>query len=254
MLYEAIQTDLDDLAETGRIRGAEALTAATGHHFNSGRPPHYFTGNLAAPLVLVHLNAKQDDEPEDRWNGPVPTLESYLDDYAHFGARQYGPNSPRIHKSRFDKNQIRFLQPFGAIPFIPDDAADAHYRNLELSVDAKAQLELVPYGSASFNLRGHRTSAVAPHFDRLLDVVTSVERTHVMFCGVVFDTLLARYVVNRHEFRLDKLDGSRTANKYRFANVEIPHDGQIVRAGIASHYAIQGIPTDEYASQCANRY
>jgi hypothetical protein len=51
-----------------------------------------------------------------------------------------------------------------------------------------------------------------------------------------------------------KRDGSQTTGRYRFANVEIPRAGGTIRAGIASSFAIPGIPMDAYAAECAARY
>jgi hypothetical protein len=46
------------------LSAAHRLTTATGQHFNADRLPQYFTGDLDAPVVLVHLNHKQANAPE----------------------------------------------------------------------------------------------------------------------------------------------------------------------------------------------
>jgi hypothetical protein len=223
-LTAAIDADLQDLAVHGYMRSAVDLSTATGQHFNSASLPHYFTGDLSAGIVLVHLNPKQLElPPEARWEGPTPSLEQYIDDFSHFGRRMYGPSSPRSHRSPFDHKQVRFLRPFGVIEFVPDDSPGAKYRNLELMCDAKLQLEIVPYGSRTFRVYGRSVVALQGHFDRLLDVIATEERSYVVFCGTVFDRLLSSYVVRRHEFRLSKGDGSTTKNRYNFANVVLPH-------------------------------
>lgn len=254
-LLAAISADLRDLAVLGYMRGAVDLSAATGQHFNSASLPHYFTGDLSAGIVLVHLNPRQlDFSPEARWEDPTPSLEQYIDEFSHFGRRMYGPSSPRSHKSPFDHKQVRFLRPFGVVDFVPDDAPDSKYRNLELMCDAKLQLEIVPYGSRTFRVYGKSVNALAGHSARLLNVIAAQERSYVVFCGTVFDRLLSPYVARRHEFRLPKGDGSLTKDRYNFANVVLPHPNGDLRAGVASSFAQQGIPMAAYAAECAARY
>lgn len=253
-LYNAIETDLADLREHGRMSAADQLAASTGHHFNSAAVPHYFTGDVAARFVLVHLNPKQADDFTERYVGEVPTLASYLDAHAHFGRDAYGPKSPRKHRSRFDHKQIRFVEAFGSIEFVPDNAPDATFINLERVVDQKLQLEAVPYGSDNFTVARRQAPALAPHFARLLDVIVSVPRDYIIFCGSVFIPLLAHGVTKEHTFRLQKVDGTMTRNEASFFNLQIEHGGRTITAGIASTYAQQGIPMRSYAAECAARY
>ena len=115
-LISDMAADLQELLTTGTISGARRLTAATGQHFNADRLPLFFTGDLDAQVVLVHLNPKQPNTPVQPPTGQIPvrTLEEYFDSSRHFGARMYGPSSPRTHRSVFDHKQIRFLQPLVA--------------------------------------------------------------------------------------------------------------------------------------------
>lgn len=253
-LYEAIAKDLEDLRTTGRVRAADALSAATGQHFNAAVVPHYFTGDVDARFVLVHLNAKQVDNFDPAYTGPVPTLDAYVDAHAHFGRDNYGPTSPRTHRSPFDYKQIRFLQAFGSIDFVPDDAPDARFVNLERVSDKKLQLEAVPYGSTNFAVPRRRASALAPHFARLLDVIAAAHRDYVIFCGSVFLPLLADSITAKHTFRLKKVDGSTSRGEASFYNLAIRHSGRTITAGIAATYAQQGIPMRSYAEECAARY
>ena len=80
------------------------------------------------------------------------------------------------------------------------------------------------------------------------------ERSIVMFCGVVLGELLQPFVRQEHRFRLPKADGAQTRNEARFANLEIEHEGRIVRAGLAYSYAQQGLPLGAYGAECAARY
>lgn len=87
----------------------------------------YFTGDLDARLVLVHLNPKQTDDPAPRFQGPPPvnTFEEYFDIFRNWGARFYGVGTDREFMSRFDRKQIRFLRPFGAIDFDASDSGES---------------------------------------------------------------------------------------------------------------------------------
>jgi len=106
-------------------------------------------------LVLVHLNPKQRDNLAPVYQGPLwlPTFDAYIDYHQHFGKHHYGSQSQRTHKSPFDHKQIRFLRPFGVINFVEQKAKEDTYTNLERVIDDKLQLELIPYGSATFNTR-----------------------------------------------------------------------------------------------------
>ncbi|MEH0825759.1 MULTISPECIES: hypothetical protein [unclassified Micromonospora] len=257
VLRRDVKTDLADLAERGRVRRADQLSAATGQRFHATAVPQYFTGDLDARLVLVHLNPKQDlaHVAPSAYSGPVPCAEEYLDQCIHFGRDKYGPNSGRTHKSPFDYRQIRYLRPFNVIDFVGDDVSDARWINLERVVDRKLQLELIPYQSVQFSTHGMTPAVLNEHFDRLLDTITAVPRAYVIFCGSVFSGVLQPGWVRReHRFRLAKNDGRLTATMYRFANLVITHGGQEVIAGWAPSYPQQGIPMDAYGSECAARY
>jgi hypothetical protein len=251
-----IECDLADLRDRGRIRAADHLCQVTGQLFHATVLPQYFTGDLTAPFVLVHLNPKQDRAASvaDSYEGPVPSAKAHLDRLRHFGRLHYGPDSGRKWKSPFDHKQIRFLRPFRVIDFLPDDAPDARWINLERSIDQKLQLELIPYQSPEFSTRGMTPAVLEPHYQRLLDTILAAQRDYVIFCGRVFANLLRPWVTREHHFRLTKKDGTNTTTKYRFANLQINHNRGSIKAGLAHSYAMQGIPMSVYASECAARY
>jgi hypothetical protein len=256
-LMSEMRRDVGELIEAGSMRRARELADATGEHFNHNRPPLYFTGDVDAPLVLVHLNPKQPNATSGRpaASAPFETFEDYFDVCRHFGARRYGPDSSRRHKSPFDHKQIRFLKPFELIDFVEEEGSDDRLRNLELAIDGKLQLELIPYGSNSFSGRGLTQELLQPHYDRLMSVITARRRAYVIFCGGVFERLMKPYVIGSpHRFRLRKSDGSSTRSEYRFANVRLPYRGQEIAAGIAYSWAQQGIPMCQYGEAIRERY
>ena len=255
-LVAEMRAGLEEFLATGTISGALRLTTATGQHFNADRLPQFFTGDLDAPVVLVHLNPKQANAPAELtgWQTTARTLEDYFDWCRHFGARMYGPSSPRTHRSPFDHKQIRFLQPLGAIDFAQEHSRADRFTNLERAVDHKLQLELVPHGSASFSARGFAPEVLAPHFGRILATIAVVPRRYVLFCGAVFRPQLREHVTRWHEFHLRKNDGTLTRQRAAFANLLLPYEGGYLRAGLAQSWARQGIPMAAYAEEVRARY
>jgi hypothetical protein len=251
-----IRADLQEFLATGTVSRARQLTAAIGQHFSADRLPQFFTGDLDAPVVLVHLNPKQAKVPmpPPGWQATVRTLEDYFNWYRHFGARMYGPSSPRTHRSPFDHKQIRFLRPLDVIDFVQERSGDDRLTNLERVIDHKLQLELVPYGSASFSTHGFTPTVLGPHFDRILSTIAAVPRRYVLFCGAVFRPLLSEHVTGWHEFYLRKKDGTPTLQRASFASLLLPHNGGWIRAGLAQSWARQGIPMAAYAQEVRSRY
>ena len=252
---EAVRTDLDDL-RNGRMDKAVMLTATTGQHFNSTTLPMYFTGAPQARLVLIHLNPKQhnDHAPRRIDQQAIPTFEQYWADHQTFGNRMYGSSSPRTHKSPFDHKQIRFLRPFGTIPFVHEQTRNDRFINLELALDQKLQLELIPYGSTMFSSTGFTAPILQPHMERILDVISAYPRDYVLFCGQIFELFLHNYIIKTHRFKLVKNDGEPTQNETRFSNLKIEYHGQVIQAGLAHSFAQQGIPMTAYAEQCKQMY
>jgi hypothetical protein len=255
-LLSEVRADLEEFLATGIISRARQLTSATGQHFSAERLPQFFTGDLDASVVLVHLNPKQAKVPmpPPAWQATVRTLEDYFDCYRHFGARMYGPSSPRTHRSNFDHKQIRFLRPLEVIDFVQARSRNDRFTNLERVIDHKLQLELVPYGSVSFSAHGFTPAVLAPHFDRILSTITAVPRHYVLFCGAVFKPLLRAHITRWHDFHLRRNDGTLERQRSSFANLLLPHKGGWIRAGLAQSWARQGIPMATYAEEVRSRY
>lgn len=252
-LVAEVEQDLADLRTRGSMKRAEAMAKETGENLATDLVPMYFTGQCTAKLVLIHLNPKLDDQRSDP---AVPDLDTYLDRYARFGHYHWGSNP--AYRSPFDHKQVRFLRPFNVISFADDESDAAKRKNAECAIDQKLQLELVPYASPEFRAHRFTSDLLAPHFQRILGVVTDHEREYILFCGAVFDKLLERSGLllarEDHAFRLQKKDGSLTKHRYGFSNVLIRHGGEGVRAGIARSFATQGLPMAQYGAQCRALY
>ena len=251
-----IRADVEELLETGQMRRARELTVATGQAVNATVFPMFFTGDLDAEFVLVHLNPKQDEIRSDRHTGPFEfsSFEDYFDGHRYFGAHHYGPHVPGRHYSRFDRKQILFARPFGVIDFVEETGSAARLMNLERVVDHKLQMELVPYGSPSFQTNRFTAQRVRSHFDRVLRVICARHRRYVFFCGGAFEPLLREWVVDAHEFHLTRKDGAPERMRSRFSSLRIPFDGKLVSAGLCHSWPRQGLPMAAYAEGVHARY
>lgn len=255
-LLKHMRRDVEELLATRQISRAKELSAATGQRFNHSEFPMYFTGNLDASIVLVHLNPKQPDLEQELYEGDFgfASFEEYFDAHAHFGEYAYGSRSTGDHYSRFDAKQVRFLRPSGLIDFLDEDQPRAKETNLEAAIDKKLQMELVPYGSANFSTSGFTRKVLQPEFDRLMEVISAAERSYVLFCGSVFEPVLSPYITQDYEFRLEKADGTKEKNKSKFANLRIPFGGREIKAGLAHTWPRQGIPMGAYGREVFSRY
>jgi hypothetical protein len=193
-LLNDIQKDVEEFLATGQMSRAKELARRTGEHLNHNEWPLYFTGDLDASFVLIHLNPKHVDNMAERATNPserFSSWEEYFDFNRHFGARTYGSGGLRKQPiSRFDLKQIRFLRHFRVIDFVEHRTPEDRWANLERVVDHKLQMELVPYGSANFSTKAFPPSLLSDDFDRLLSVlsatprrfVSSVDRSSNRFC------------------------------------------------------------------------
>ena len=147
-----IQSNFNEWKEQGKCSQAIGLNKKIGGEYFCESNPHFFTGDLNADLVLVHLNPKRNkNNTTKKFDIEKPkfdTFEAYFDYFRYFGKNNYGEQSARTHKSPFDKKQIRFLKPLNILPFTGNDI----YRDLEIVIDNKLQIELIPFCSDNFNL------------------------------------------------------------------------------------------------------
>jgi hypothetical protein len=249
----------EQLASGGELRGALELATATGELFSAGALPQFFTGDLDARFVLVHLNPKQHDTPWAQDHPKASSFEEYVLAQRWFGRDHYGPDASAWH-SPFDHKQIRFLQPFGLIEFVSQDqdGRPAALINLERVVDEKLQLELIPYASSAFRTGKLRRilGILEPHHERMVSVIAATPRDYIIFCGSIFEDLLDRHIVDRrpHTFLLKKADGTLMRQTSRFSLITLRTPNGRIRAGIAHSWARQGIPMRAYAEEIKARY
>jgi hypothetical protein len=161
------------------------------------------------------------------------------------------------YKSPFDLKQVRFLRPFGTIPFRPDTEEGHARANAAMAIDSKLQLELIPYASRTFETAKFSNDVLEPHFARVLTAISAYRRKYVLFCGAVFDDLIqgSGLLASRkeHRFHVETKKGMSKV-EYRFSNVEIALGGVKVKAGIARSFATQGLPMDAYGFACSQLY
>jgi len=243
-----IQSNFNEWKEYGKCKQAIELNKIIGSDYFCESNPHFFTGDLTADLVLVHLNPKRNknkisgtyDIEKPKFN----SFEEYFDYFRYFGRNNYGEISKRQHKSPFDKKQVRFLKSLNILPFTGNDI----YKDLEIVIDNKLQIELIPFGSENFNYNEVGIKNIKPFIDNILSLIAAKERKQVIFCGRVFDNILNEYVIKKkvHEFKLKKTDGTLTRGDYHFIEIDIKHNEKAIKAIIAPQYAMQGMPIEKY--------
>lgn len=243
-----ILSNFNEWKEHGRCNQAINLNQVIGEEYFCESNPHFFTGDLNADLVLVHLNPKRNkNNTTKKFDIEKPkfeTFEEYFDYFRYFGKNNYGEQSARTHKSPFDKKQIRFIKPLNILPFTGTDT----HKDLEIVIDNKLQIELIPFGSENFNYNKVGINNIEPFIENILSLITAKNRKLVVFCGRIFDTILNNYIVNKkiHEFKLQKIDGTLTEDNYHFIEVKIQYNEKSIKAIIAPQYAMQGMPIEQY--------
>jgi hypothetical protein len=246
-----LQKNYNDWNLKGYCEEAQKINDKIGTEYFCVSNPHFFTGDLEADLVLVHLNPKRNKNiltaKYDLEKNPFKTFEDYFQSYRFFGKKHYGIDSPRIHKSPFDKKQIRFIKPLNILPFTNSDI----YEDLEIVIDKKLQIELVPFGSNDFDYQKIGLENLEPFIENIINLILSKKRKKVIFCGRVFQQLLAKYIISEktHEFRLTKKNGDLTRDFYQFIEITVELNGKNFNAIIAPQYAKQGAPIDEYGKK-----
>lgn len=252
----AMRTAFEDWKSNGKCSEALDLNKAVVQDYFDDANPQFFTGNFNSKIVLIHLNPKRDqfdNKKNYQWGAKCffDNFDEYIDYYKRFGYNKYEKElkESKVHKSPFDHKQIRFLSPFGIIPFIDNDK----YSNLKKVIDEKLQLEVIPYGSPNFNFKKIPFEYFAPFIERVVDLIASSERMYVIFCGRVFYEILDPFIQNgkEHQFKLVKKDGKETKDFYQIKNVLLKNG---VIATIAPQFARQGCPVDKYGEKIKKLY
>jgi hypothetical protein len=255
-----IESTFNEWSSIGHCSEAVALNQKIGEEYFCTSNPHFFTGNFEAPLVLVHLNPKRDKnkitghykhELPNELKSPILDFDSYLNFYRNFGSIHYGKEKLDKHSSPFDHKQVRFLRPFGVLPFTDDVQ-----QNLEIVIDQKLQLELIPYGSADFNSHKIGVDLLRPFLIRLFDALNHAHRDYIIFCGKVFEKILIPMSIKskRHNFYLTKVDGTTTKSPFQLINLEVNFNGKQTCCAIAPQFAKQGYPVEAYGKKVFELY
>jgi hypothetical protein len=254
MLADA-RADIEELHATRQLSKARELSSRSTTSFNHNTYPVYFTGDLRSSLVLVHPNPQQpaSDTPEYSGGFEYEDFDDYLTRHRRFG--HYRWELSEEHPSPLDHKEMRFLRHWGVIEFLDAETGAEKRTNAARAIDQKLQLELIPYGSPKLPAGCLPPDAIAPFYERLMRVITAYPRDYVIFCGSIFESLLAPYIVGRddHAFRLPTSSGVSRV-EYRFSNLALDFDGRVVSAAIAPHFASPGVPMDAYGRTCHERY
>jgi len=245
---EFVKSNFENWYLNSKCNLAIELNKKIGEEYFCESNPHFFTGDLNADLVLIHLNPKRNKNKltgkYDIEKSKFDSFDSYFDYFRNFGKYNYGPSSERSHKSPFDKKQIKFINQLNLIPLNGNDA----FKDLENVIDKKLQLELIPFGSENFNYNKIGIDNIKPFINNLLSIISSKKRKQIIFCGRVFEEILKSYIIENktHTFKLTKKDGSLTKNDYQFIEIKINFNNKIFDSVIAPQYATQGMPLEEY--------
>jgi len=247
---QTVETSFNEWKNNGICQQAVDVNKKIGAEYFNAASPQFFTGNIHAKLVLVHLNPKMNKE---NWGKKCEYADfnEYWNFSTHFGNSVYGINSPRTHKSPFDLKQVQFLKSFGILPFNGEK-----YHDLEISIDQKLQLELVPFGSPDFNYHKIGVENLRPFIEISLNLLLECERKYIIFCGRVFCEILKDFILKEktHSFHLTKNDGNLTASEFEVTNIKLKCNQKEITACIAPQYAKQGYPVGRYGDKVHELY
>ncbi|MDH6312606.1 hypothetical protein M2137_001377 [Parabacteroides sp. PFB2-10] len=247
---EYIKKNFEEWKTLGYCKDAVELNEKIGTEYFRTDEPHFLTGDIHAELVLVQLNPKRDEDYKPR---NYVDFDDYWNWFTSFGKMNYGVDSPRTHKSVFDSKQVRFLKPFNLLPFKEGDK----YHNLEVAIDKKLQLELVPFGSPNFDYKKIGAENLKPYIQRLMDILALADRKVIIFCGKVFEDLLKEQIIQKTPpltSQLQKVDGTMTKKKFSAINIKMKIGDKEVVACIAPQFALQGCPITKYGEMISELY
>jgi len=250
---EYAQKQFDDWRTLGRCTDAVLLNkfiSPVEKYFDETNPS-FFYGDIQSSIVLIHLNPRRSKADMNGIKCNYKNFDEFWDSYVYFGKNKYSNSNIKSY-AKFDLKQIRFLKPFNIIPFKENEQ---NY-NLEIVIDKKLQLDLIPFGSPNFDYSKVGLENIQPFFDRLFELILSANRKYILFCGAVFKEIEIPFVKRKrhHKFKLLKKDGNFTEKEYELINIEIDFKGNIIQFSIAPHYAVQGLPIEKYGEKIAELY
>ena len=249
-IKEIVKKNFNEWTTQCCCQEAVELNNKIGKKYFDTASPQFFTGDIHAKLALVHLNPKRN---EIFWNEKCKDtdFDAYWKRHKYFGNKVYGENSPKTHKSPFDLKQVRFLEPFGILPFNGEK-----YHDLEVAIDQKLQFELVPFGSPNFDYHKIGVENLKPFVMRMIDLLLECERKYIIFCGRVFNEILKDFIIKEktHSFKLTKNDGEETQSVFEVINIRVKYNNSEITACIAPQFAKQGYPVGRYAEKVHELY
>lgn len=240
-----MENKFNEFEKYGTAKEAIYLQEKIEQHLNHNNYPHFFTGKLDSRIVFVHLNPKEQDTDSNIFGGTrrFESFDEYFDFYERYGTYMY-KNPQSYLKSSFDQKQLKLLKALGIMNFLDESIDKKHKirnRNLAISIDQKLQLELIPYGSDNLkSISNKKIQYLKGYINRILDLIISVERDYIFFCGKVHIGLLKDYIVSNTEYKIEvkTKDGKNTSSYYH--NIELNYNGKQIKAGILRTYPKQG--------------
>lgn len=253
---QRVKDEYNSFLQDGFCKRAKQLNDSIGTEWFDTSNPHFFTGNPNASLVMVTLNPKRD-KPAFNAEPQFKNFEDYWEHYRYYGKITYGEASPRKWKSKFDLSQLQFLQNMEVIDFVEEKTRIDNFANLEKVIDEKFQLELVPYGSPSFNFKEIGANNLKYFLQKTVETVCMANRKYVFFCGAIFRELFwidGVKEIERHRFKLVKNNGENTRDNYELIKIKIKFEDNEIIAAILPQFARQGGPMKEYAKKVKELY
>lgn len=242
-----IESAFEEWQKNGFCSSALKLNTAIGSDYFDTCNPHFYTGDINSKLVMVQLNPKR--ELKDFNQKSTSTQAQYFDFYSNYGKVHYGIESKKNWKSKFDQKLIRFLRPLNLLELNSTDI----FKNLENVVDQKLQVELIPFGSPSFDYTKFPQHLFSEYIELILGLITATERDCVIFGGRVFSQILSSYITSKEVFRfkLQKVNGNLTKNEYEIEKLTLCYEGIFFNAFITPQFAQQGLPVEAYGKKLA---
>ena len=214
--------DFLDIAYHGVAWRATERRHDTGVTFVDDRLTRYFAGPFDAPVVLVHMIPKHDANGSDAYRD--------FDDYVE-----------KHRQSNVDD---------GTRP-----AKRAHDFASAFSASERLDLYFMPYAARPFDVRKLDGRSFRKEYERVMKMIDAYPRAYVVFCGTVFERLLAPHVIERidHRFHVATRGGTSKA-QYRFSTVTLRFGQRQVPAAIAQSFTTATTPMRAYGDACRDRY